>query len=74
MTEQQVLIPFLPGYMWNGRCLVSTGAALSPTQVINPANGELRYYVKPIGWACSAYIRHIGILEYLETLHQSPSK
>jgi len=69
MTNQQVLIPFLPGYMWNGVNLESTGVALPPAQVINPENGEIRYYIKPIGWVCSAYIRRNGILSYLETLH-----
>lgn len=68
MTKQQVLIPFLPGYMWDGNCLRSTGAAPEAYQLINKENGEVRYFVKPIAWVCSAYVRHNGILEYLDTL------
>lgn len=65
MTQQAVL-PFLPGYYWDGYTLKSTGASLPPTQHINPQNGEIRYYVKPIGWGCGAFIRHQGILDYFE--------
>ena len=73
MTKQ-ILLPFLPGYMWDGYSIKSTGVALNPTQCINPENGEVRYYVRPIGWPCSAYIRHNGILEYLEKVHQLPKR
>lgn len=64
----QLILFFLPGYMWvNGR-LESTGAALRPTQHINPATGEPCYYVKPIGWPCGAYIRKQGIADYVNKL------
>lgn len=62
---QQAILPFLPGYYWDGVTLRSTGVSLPPTQHINPANGEVRYYVKPIGWGFAAFIRHQGILDYL---------
>lgn len=67
MTKQKVLY-FLPGYYWDGNTLQSTGAALPPTQHVNPRNGELRYYVRPIGWGHSAYIRHLGIQDYINSL------
>jgi hypothetical protein len=41
---------------------------LPPTQHISPKNGELQYYVKPIGWGHSAYIRHKGLLEYIQSV------
>lgn len=66
MNKKQVMLPFLPGYMWNGSSIVSTGATLPASQVINRENGEVRYYVKPVGWPCSAYIRHEGIVSWLE--------
>lgn len=61
----QAALPFLPGYYWDGDRLQSTGASLPPTQHINPVNGELRYYVKPIGWGCAVFIRHQGIVDYV---------
>ena len=65
---QQVVLPFLPGYYWNGTTLKSTGASLSPTQHVNPLNGEVRYYVKPIGWGFAVFIRHLGIVDYVNSL------
>ena len=62
---QQVILDFLPGYYWDGFTLKSTGVALPPTQHVNPRNGELQYYVKPVGWCHSAYIRHQGIVDYV---------
>lgn len=67
MTNQ-VILPFLPGYYWDGFTVKSTGASIEATQHINPENGEIRYYVKPIGWNCSAFIRHNGIVAYVEDL------
>jgi hypothetical protein len=62
------ILPWLPGYMWDGRTLKSTGAALPPTQHINPKNGELTYYCLPL-WGSGAkvglYVRHLGIVEAL---------
>lgn len=63
--NNQVVLSFIPGYYWDGNMLKSTGVALEPTQHINPDNGEIRYYVKPLGWGFSAYIRRNGILDYL---------
>lgn len=68
--KQQSVLYFLPGYMFDGDRLISTGAALAPTQHIHPETGELVYYVRPIwehGGACiGMYIRHKGILDYLK--------
>lgn len=62
----QVILTFLPGYMWNGDTLVSTGVALPPTQHVNPRTGEVCFYVRPVSWVCGAYIRRQGIIEYLD--------
>lgn len=61
----QVILPFLPGYYWDGATLKTTGASLPPTQHVNPDNGEIRYYVRPIGWDFAAFIRHQGIVDYV---------
>lgn len=65
---QQIILPFIPGYYWDGRTLQTTGVALPPTQHIDPNSGELKYYVRPIGWCHSAYIRHLGILDYVKSI------
>lgn len=65
----QVLLSFLPGYMWLNGELQSTGAALRPTQHVNPENGEVRYYVRPIfrdGATIGMYVRKQGILDAIE--------
>lgn len=66
----QAILDFLPGYMFaNGR-LLSTGAALPPTQHINPETGELMYYVRPMfdfGANIGLFVRHQGIIEALKT-------
>lgn len=65
----QSVLPFLPGYMFDGDILVSTGTALPPTQHIHPDTGEIVYYVRPIfkhgGAYVGMYIRHNGIVDYL---------
>lgn len=67
--KQQSILPFLPGYMFDGDRLISTGLAIAPTQHIHPETGELIYYVRPIfehgGAYVGMYIRHKGILDYL---------
>lgn len=65
----QVVLWFLPGYFWDGQNLRSTGACLNPTQHVNPKNGEVRYYVKPIGWNHSLFIRRQGIIDYIRNYH-----
>lgn len=69
----QSVIPFLPGYMFDGRKLISTGAALPPSQHVHPITGDIVYYVRPIfsegGAYVGMYIRHKGILDYLNKLN-----
>jgi hypothetical protein len=65
---RQVVLHFLPGYYWDGATLKSTGAAMSPSQHVSTKNGEIIYYVKPVGWACSCYIRHQGLVNYINRL------
>jgi predicted rRNA methylase YqxC with S4 and FtsJ domains len=68
--RMQTIIPFLPGYMFNGYTLESTGVALKPTQHIHPETGEIVYYVRPLfehgGAFVGMYIRHKGIVDWLE--------
>jgi len=66
--NKQVVLYFLPGYYWDGNTLRTTGASLPPSQHINPENGEIRYYVKPIGWSFAVFIRHQGIVDYVASL------
>lgn len=65
---KQVVLPFLPGYYWDGRTLQSTGVSIPPSQHVSVKNGEIMYYVKPVGWVCSCYIRHQGLLDYVNKL------
>ena len=64
----QIVLPFLPGYYWDGKTLKTTGVALSPTQHINKKTGEIQYYVKPVGWCHSAFIRHKGLVDYVKSI------
>jgi hypothetical protein len=64
----QAVIEYLPGYMFDGYRLVSTGAAIPPTQHINKENGELMYYIRPLfedGANIGMFVRHNGIVESL---------
>ena len=62
----QVVLSWLPGYMWNGSQLVSTGNALPPTQHFDPETGEIKYYCRPLfrgGATVGLFVRRAGILE-----------
>lgn len=64
----QVILSWLPGYRWNGNTLLSTGVALPPTMHVNPENGEVRYYCRPIfedGATIGMFIRKQGIIDAL---------
>jgi predicted rRNA methylase YqxC with S4 and FtsJ domains len=64
----QAVIDYLPGYMFNGRSLVSTGVALPPTQHINKETGQLVYYVRPLfehGANVGMFVKHQGIVDSL---------
>lgn len=71
---QQIILPFLPGYYWDGRNLRSTGVSLPPTQHVSPDTGEVKYYVKPIGWSFAAFIRHQGIIDYVSSLKKESNR
>ena len=63
------ILGFLPGYYWTGDTLKSTGAALPPTQHMDPETGETIYYVKPFfscGPTVGLYVRRQGIIDYLK--------
>jgi predicted rRNA methylase YqxC with S4 and FtsJ domains len=70
----QSVLTFLPGYMFDGDRLVSTGIALPPTQHVHPKTGEIIYYVKPVfehgGAFVGMYVRHNGIIDYLKRTKQ----
>lgn len=63
------ILGFLPGYYWDGNQLRSTGAAIPPTQHIDPTTGELTYYVRPF-FACGPtvglYVKRCGIIRAIE--------
>lgn len=64
----QVILDYLPGYMFDGKRLMSTGAAIPPTQHINRETGELVYYVRPLydfGSGIGLFVRHQGIVDSL---------
>lgn len=59
------ILGFLPGYMWVDNQLKSTGAALPPTQHMDPATGETIYYVRPFfvdGPTVGLYVKRSGIM------------
>jgi len=62
----QAVLSWLPGYFFDGNRLRSTGTAIPPSMHVNPENGELRYYCRPV-FACGAtvgmYVRHQGIVD-----------
>lgn len=65
----QAVLPWLPGYFFDGYTLKSTGAAIPPTMHVNPANGEIRYYCRPIfrgGATVGMFVRHQGIVDALK--------
>lgn len=67
---KQCILPFLPGYMFDGNSIKSTGIAIPPTQHINPANGEIIYYLRPVfeyGSNIGMFIRHKGIIDWINS-------
>lgn len=66
---KQRILPFLPGYMFDGKRVLSTGVALPPTQHVSPKTGEVMYYVRPLfvmGANVGMFIRHQGIIDWLK--------
>lgn len=67
---KQCILPFLPGYMFDGKSIKSTGVAIPPTQHINPANGEIIYYLRPMfdnGSNIGMFIRHKGVVDWVNS-------
>lgn len=65
---RQSILPFLPGYFFDGRKVLSTGAALPPTQHVHPETGEVIYYVRPMfdyGSNVGLFVRHKGIVDWI---------
>lgn len=71
MERMQVILPFLPGYMFNGYTIESTGVAIPPTQHIHPDTGEIIYYVRPIfkygGAFVGLYVKHKNLVEWIKS-------
>jgi hypothetical protein len=66
----QAILGYLPGYAFDGHRIISTGIALPPTQHIDPATGELMYYVRPLfesGPSIGMFIKHGGVVRSLNT-------
>lgn len=62
----QAVLSWLPGYLFDGHRLISTGSAIPPTMHVDPRNGEVRYYVRPLfpdGPTVGLYVRHQGIVD-----------
>lgn len=67
---KQAILDYLPGYMFDGSRLVSTGVAVPPTQHINKNNGEVMYYVRPVfehGSNVGMFVRHQGIVDSISS-------
>lgn len=65
----QVVLPFLPGYMFDGQRVVSTGVAIPPSQHVDEKTGEIMYYVKPLfyyGANVGLFVKHKGIINWIE--------
>mgnify|MGYP003660571685 CR=1 FL=1 len=72
----KAVLSFLPGYIFDGHRVVSSGAALSPTQHVDRKTGEILYYVRPFfeyGATIGLFVRHQGIVDYLRALEQDGS-
>jgi len=69
----QAILDILPGYMFDGRRVVTTGAAIPPTQHIDKQTGEVVYYLRPVfeyGQTVGLFVRHQGIVDYVQSLSQ----
>lgn len=63
------VLGFLPGYMWVGGTLRSTGIAIPPTQHIDEETGDTLFYVRPLFDGCATigmFVRRSGIIRAIE--------
>lgn len=66
---KQVVLSYLPGYMWVDNTLKSTGAALPPTQHMDRDTGDTKFYVRPIfthGATVGLFISRSGLIAAIE--------
>lgn len=66
---QQVVLSYLPGYMWSHGTLLSTGAAIPPTQHMDKKTGDIKFYVRPLfpcGSSIGMFISKKGITSAIE--------
>ena len=69
----KAVLSFLPGYIYDGHRVVSSGVAIKPTQHVDRRTGEILYYVRPFfehGPSVGLFVRHQGIVDYLRSLEQ----
>lgn len=69
----QAVLDILPGYMFDGHRVVTTGAAIPPTQHIDKRTGEVVYYLRPVfeyGQTVGMFVRHQGIVDYVQGLQR----
>lgn len=65
----QVVLSYLPGYMWVNGTLKSTGVAIPPTQHMDPETGDIKFYVRPIfshGPTVGLFVKRSGIIRSIE--------
>ena len=65
----QVILSYLPGYMWSQGTLQTTGVAIPPTQHMDRETGDIKFYVRPIfrcGPTVGMFVSRKGILEALD--------
>ena len=65
----QVVLSYLPGYMWSQGTLQSTGVALPPTQHMCKETGDVKYYVRPVfthGATVGLFISRQGLIQAIE--------
>jgi hypothetical protein len=63
---KQVVLSYLPGYMWSQGTLQSTGIAIPPSQHMDRDTGDIKFYVRPLfpyGATVGMFVSRQGILE-----------
>lgn len=66
---KQVVLSYLPGYMWVDGTLVSTGAAVPPTQHMDTETGDVKFYVRPLfsfGPSVGMFVSRQGIIDAID--------
>lgn len=67
---KQVVLSYLPGYMWSQGTLQSTGAAIPPSQHMDRDTGDIKYYVRPLfpfGATVGMFVSRQGIIDSLNS-------